>query len=172
MKNTKKKDFVLQLGWCVREADHMKACEADSLIKRLTRWTDPSLTLDCWFDLTYLPSWDSTDLEVARIPQGSSSKRQDAVQVWQRRGINRIRDDILGQAFWTACAVPIAAHLKPKARGRKTESWKREMGSPVPDALWREIFELWHLRYPKRLLPSATALRHRVLKAAPFLFKT
>ena len=118
--------------------------------------------LDCdkweFLDLTYFPNYELDFLiSVSAMEHRSSGERRDASTYWSRGGVTRYGGRLVSQGFWTACAGPLAVRLLPHTKGRTWDEKKT-----VPRALWQQIIELWHLRYPDRELPCPEALGKRV----------
>lgn len=157
-----RKDTTLALAWCIREADHWQALSQELFKRQVEDWSNRTeMTQWEFLDLTYLPPYDLSFLQkVSETAHQSSRLRKHASAYWSRGGITRYAGTITSQGFWTACAGPLALHLRPQIHGK---TWDEKQA--VPRALWKEILKLWSLRYPERKLPSADALRLRVTPA-------
>lgn len=166
-----KKATEFALAWCLREADHLEALKRESFVGRMEYWND-KIHIGKWefLDLTYLPPYDiAFVMKVAKAAHSSSRKRTHASAYWSRGGITRYDGAPASQGFWTACAGPLAVRMRPHVEGKRNWDKGKDRGedrdkekTPVPRALWRQIIELWQLRYPDRELPSPEALRRRV----------
>jgi len=150
--------YLLRLAWSLREADHLRALQSAIFRKHVERWRDQGVEPAIFLDLTYLPPFDAKDLKLADDDHRSSADRDWASRHWSAMGIHRPNDDITSQAFWTACAGPLAVALKPFVIGIK------KRGVKAPEKLWNTIRSIWRSRYPKRKIPSANALRRQVLE--------
>ena len=159
---TGRRHAILALAWCIREADHHQALSQNPFVQQIKEWI-VKLQIPTWefLDLTYLPPYDLSFLQkVSETAHQSSRLRKNASAYWSRGGITRYAGTITSQGFWTACAGPLALHLRPQIHGK---TWDEKRA--VPRALWKEILKLWSLRYPERKLPSPEALRRRTTQS-------